>query len=118
MNIQDKIYEMYNKLDKDNYSGFDQKEKILYNICKFESEMNNGGFDQYFLNDQKDLHKTLVSDLQTIKADRTSQLGEKAIEAKESLSEEEAEEMFDELDSKFYKYEDDLSQLLADYLNN
>jgi hypothetical protein len=94
-------------------------------------EINNGGFNQYFSNSTGDtVHETIFS-LRAIGADKTAEILQKAIdqfpdkkvpkdrdertEIVEQI-EEVANEVWEELDQQFYKYEDDLNALNIEYV--
>lgn len=108
-----------------------EPQKIFYFNQNLEREINNGGFNQYFYNSSGDFaHDTIIS-LRTIGADKTADILQKAIDQfpnstvskdrakrQEVLEqiEEAANEVWEQLDQTFYKYEDDLNELNIQYI--
>jgi len=101
------------------------QKQFYYNQC-LEREINNGGFNQYFINSSGDFsHKTIQS-LIVIGANTTADILQKAIdqfpdkkvpqdrderiELVEQI-EETANEFWEKLDQKFFEYADDLNTL-------
>ena len=108
-----------------------EPQKLFNYNQDLEREVNNGGFSQYFLNSSGDnAHETVLS-LKAIGADKTADLLQKAIdqfpgktvpknrdkrtEIVEEIDET-AEEVWNNLDQKFYEYEDDLNTLNIEYV--
>jgi hypothetical protein len=115
----------------DDYSKLTEQQKLFYFNQNLEREINNGGFNQYFCNSSGDnAHETILS-LKTIGADKTADILQKAIdqfpnklvpkdrdertEIVEQI-EETANEVWDDLDQKFYEYEDDLNSLNIEFV--
>ena len=108
----------------------EEQKLFYYNQC-LEREINNGGFNQYFFNSSGDFaHKTIQS-LQTIGANKTADILQKAIdqfpnsnvpedrtERQEILEqiEETADVVWEDLDQKFFSYEDDLNTLNIEFV--
>ncbi|MBX3241317.1 MAG: DMP19 family protein [Chitinophagaceae bacterium] len=115
----------------DDYSKLTEPQKLFYFNQNLEREINNGGFNQYFCNSSGDnAHETILS-LKAIGADKTADILQKAIdqfpnkvvpkdrdERTEMVEqiEEAANEVWEGLDQKFYKYEDDLNSLNIEYV--
>lgn len=110
-----------------------ENEKLFVYIENLEREINNGGFNQYFFNLSGNHAQETVQALKKIKANKTATLLEKAIEQfpdsnvpsdrierQEIMEkvEDKADEVWDELDNSFYKYEDDIAELLLDFVKN
>lgn len=106
------------------------QKQFYYNQC-LEREINNGGFNQYFINSSGDFaHQTILS-LRTIGATTTADILQKAIdqfpdkkvpqdrderiELVEQI-EETANEIWEELDEKFFEYADDLNTLNLNFV--
>ena len=103
-----------------------EQQKQFYFNQSLEREINNGGFNQYFLNSSGNYaHKTIQS-LQTIGAHKTADILQKAIDQfpnsnvpedrrvrQEILEQvqEKADIVWEELDQIFFAYEDDLNTL-------
>ena len=108
-----------------------EPQKLFNYNQELEREVNNGGFSQFFLNSSGDnAHETVLS-LKAIGADKTADLLQKAIDQFPSKTvskdrdkrteiveeiEETAEEVWNDLDQKFYEYEDDLNTLNIEYV--
>lgn len=115
----------------DDYDKLTEPQKLFYLNQNLEREINNGGFNQYFCNSSGDnAHETILS-LKAIGADKTADILQKAIEQFPDKKvpkdrderneiveqiEEVADEVWDELDQIFYKYEDDLNTLNIEYV--
>ncbi|MDN3657231.1 DMP19 family protein [Ferruginibacter paludis] len=94
--------------------------------CRDKREINNGGFNQYFCNSSGDnAHETILS-IESIGAHKTADILQKAIDQFPNKTvpkdrderteiveqiEEVADEVWGELDEKFFEYEDDLNTL-------
>jgi Domain of unknown function (DUF4375) len=106
-------------------------ERVFVAIWSLDADVNNGGFDQYYLNSSGDHARSAPGALRTIGADRTARIVERAnaafgpdgppadraarLEALPALDDE-VQEQWDELDVEFYAYPDDLTQLLYAYV--
>ena len=115
----------------DDYSKLTEPQKLFYFNQNLEKEINNGGFNQYFCNSSGDnAHETILS-LKAIGADRTADILQKAIDQFPGKKvqkdrdernkiveqiEEVVNEVWDELDQQFYKYQDDLNTLNIEYV--
>jgi len=115
----------------DDIEKLSQPQKQFYfNQC-LEREINNGGFNQYFWNSSGNFaHETLMS-LQLTGASTTADILQQAIdqfpngivpqdwtnrqEMVEQI-EEIANEVWEELDQKFYEYADNLNTLNLDFV--
>lgn len=119
------------RLSADTLEGLTEQQKAFYLNQNLEREINNGGFNQYFSNSSGDFsHETLTS-LRTIGANKTADILQKAInqfpnskvpkdraERQNILEqvEEKAEDVWEQLDQLFYKYEDNLNDLNIEYI--
>ncbi|MFY7734889.1 MAG: DMP19 family protein [Bacteroidia bacterium] len=115
----------------DNIDRLTQPQRNFYFNQNLEREINNGGFNQYFYNSSGDFaHETIIS-LRIIGADKTADILQKAIDqfpnsrvSKDRAKRQEvleqiedaANEVWEELDQTFYKYEDDLNELNIQYI--
>ena len=115
----------------DDFSKLTDHQKQFYLNQNLEREINNGGFNQYFINSSGDnAHETILS-LKAIGANKTADILQEAInqfpdkivpkdrdERTEIVEEIEeiADEVWDDLDQKFYEYEDDLNSLNLEYI--
>ncbi len=115
----------------DDFSKLTDQQKLFYLNQNLEREINNGGFNQYFCNSSGDnAHETILS-LKAIGADKTADILQKAIDQFPNKSvpkdrderteiveqiEDTANEVWEELDEKFFEYEDDLNTLNIEYV--
>lgn len=109
------------------------QEQAIYCIWWLEGEVNNGGFHQYFLNSSGDLYAETLSALEAIGANKTKALLERAaqiafgsnpptdrdkrIDVLEIRGDGLIEEL-SPLDDVFYRYEDNIEELVNAYLSN
>lgn len=108
-----------------------EPQKYFYYNQVLEREINNGGFNQYFINSSGDFaHETLLS-LRAIGANTTADILQTAIDQfpdkkvpadrderiiiVESI-EEIANQVWEELDQKYFEYQDDLNSLNLKYV--
>ncbi len=115
----------------DDFSTLTSQQKLFYLNQNLEREINNGGFNQYFINSSgNNAHETVLS-LKAIGADKTADILQKAIDQFPNKTvpkdrnerietvvqiEEAADEVWDKLNYKFYEYEDNLNTLNMEYV--
>lgn len=112
-------------------SGLAPKERVFFLVWSLEAEVNNGGFNQFFFNSSGDHATATAEALRAIKATKTSAIIDKAIsifgaegpsrnraqrQQQLKLFSEEQQERLSELDTNFYAYPDNLSELLSKYM--
>ena len=115
----------------DNMDTLTEAQKNLYYNQNLEREVNNGGFNQYFINSSGDFAHETINSLRTIGANHTADILQSAIDqfpdkkvprdrdARIDLVgqiEETANEKWEELDQKFFEYKDDLNSLNIEYV--
>ena len=89
-------------------------------LMTYQSEINNGGHDQYFLNveNTSDLEKEISALEQVLSAELKDNL-RKAYQAylalEENEDDEDAEETLEECDDTFYEYEEEINKALEEY---
>lgn len=89
-------------------------------LMTYQSEINNGGHDQYFTNveNTSDLQKDM-SVLESLLSEKLKQNLQKAYQAYLLLEEKEddeyAEETIEQCDNVFYKNEKEINQMLKEY---
>ena len=108
-----------------------QQQKNFYYNQELEREINNGGFNQYFLNSSGNFAHQTIESLCLIKANKTAEILREAIgqfpvktvpegqsDRQEILEqiEENANEKWEDLEQKFFLYEDDLNSLNMEYI--
>lgn len=110
----------------DDIDHLNEAQKIFFFNQNLEREINNGGFNQYFWNSSGDFAHETVDSLKAIGAVKTAAILQQAIaqfpdgnvpknrdernEIEEQI-EEDANEIWNELDQQFYQYEEDLNLL-------
>ena len=108
------------------------RRRLFSAIWAVESEVNNGGFSQYFVNSSCETVPFVVEALETIGAPKTGEICTRAIQvafpaglpkdpkaisaAAEEFSDE-IEDGLSALDDKFYRYPHDLTTLLFDFVS-
>ncbi len=115
-----------------NLSKLNSSQQVVLIIENLEREINNGGFNQFYFNSSGNHAQITVEYLKKIGADKTAELVEKANSEwpnneipidrteRQSLLEEienNAEQVWEDCDQKFYKYEDDIAGLLMNFVN-
>ncbi len=110
-----------------------EAERVFYLNAKLETEVNNGGFSQFFYNTNGDFTKEIENALCTIGAHHTASIYKKSLLAlegtlpkgqhvREALCDElltdSLDKLFNECDDEFYKYVDDLQELNYQYIIN
>ena len=113
-----------------NFGKQSEVQKVFSAVWEIESQLNNGGFDQYFRNSDSDIIGFAPTALKAIGAIACSEIVESAIamisplpatkegrdDALDALSEKDAD-VLELADSDFYVYPDDLTMLLFDYVS-
>ncbi len=107
------------------------KEKTVYIVDSFQSEVHNGGFEQFLLNSSGALADELLSSLYEIGANEIAEIYKKAFAKLPSnlptdekqrdsllteLITEESSKIFDSCDQQFYKSSDNLDELLYQFI--
>ena len=114
------------------FERLDDGQRAAFCILLLEMEVNNGGFHQFFNNSTGYFVPETIMALKQIGADSTAAILEKAIviaypngfptdrsQHEEALRFDDAVfDELDEVDTAFYRYEDDLTSLVNDYLRS
>jgi len=115
----------------DDLDALTEPEKNFYYNQEFEREINNGGFSQYFFNTAGGYANNTIISLQLIGANKTASILQAAInqfpdnkipldhvdrQNAIELIADEAYKAWEELDQKFFLYEDDLNALNINYV--
>ena len=115
----------------DNFTNLTEPEKVFIYVDMLEGQVNNGGFDQFFINSSGDYTHEILAAYEIIKAHKTADLIEMAIKAFPALPvpkdtetrreimqnlDESITNVWYELDNKFYEYEENIAGLLIDYI--
>lgn len=113
----------------DNMDALNEKQRTFYITYTLEGEVNNGGFWQFFFNSSGDMANEAVSAFEKIGANKTAEICKKAVsvygdsvpqnrDERQSLLIDDVDEILNECDSAFYKYEDDLTALNYQFIIN
>lgn len=115
--------------DEQDLEGLEPAVATAVLIHALEAEVNNGGFDQFFLNSSGRFALQTVEALHAIGADHTSKLLEEAIaiaypdgypenpaDHENTTDSDDALDALGELDERFLDYEDPLTDLVNEYL--
>ena len=113
----------------DNMQVLSLPERFFYITQSLEMEVNNGGFDQFFLNSSGDFSNELVNAFLEIGAVKTAEICKKAVSIFDGKvpgdrddrddvisNNEEFEAILDECDQAFFEYEEDLDALNYAYV--
>ena len=129
--LKDEPYEKWNQfvdlLTMKDYNDLSEIQKVAYLCFWYDSEVENGGHLQYFVNHGISLLYELEAALKQLKADSQAKILTKAInvlinigipkiERVEEFVEEALEGKFDEIDSEYYDCEPTIHDLLEKYL--
>ena len=121
------------KFGKEEFALQTLPQKVFSSIWAVESEVNNGGFSQYFLNSSAETAAFVADALETIGAPSTAAICRRAIgcafpdglpptpEEISSVAAEFSEELsakLDALDTEFFAYPNDLTELLYAYVSS
>jgi hypothetical protein len=113
------------------FEDLSRSEQVFRLVWELEGQVNNGGFEQYFFNQSGDFAHAVVAALQEIGAPRTANVVSRAVAvfpvgrppedevARRALLEvlpEEALDLLSRPDEEFYRYEEDLTGLLFEYV--
>jgi hypothetical protein len=117
---------------KEDFARQSAPQKVFSAIWAVESEVNNGGFAQYFFNDSRESASFVVEALETIGAPKTAAICKRAIATAfpEGLSQaaeiirsvaaefpDEILESLEPLDQEFFAYPHNLTDLLFAYVS-
>lgn len=120
--------------DKINRLGFESlshPEKVMNSVYWLETEINNGGFDQYYFNSSGNYAIDAPIALEEIGANRTAEIVKEANSVFPGSSPprdrderarildqitEDIQEKWNELENRFFKYEDPLEVLQINYI--
>jgi len=114
------------------YKDLSPPERVFLLIWELESEVNNGGFQQYFLNSSGEHAPEVVAALKTIGAPATADLAQRALDVVAGTVKDwsdhagrqgsvarlsaQARRTLDELDREYYRCPEDLTPLLYNYV--
>ena len=119
------------KVGKEEFQKQSLPQKVFSAIWEVESEVNNGGFSQYFFNDSAESAPFVVKALTTIGAPKTADICSRAIvtafpgglpqtvEAIRSIAADFSEDILaklEPLDQEFFSYPHNLTDLLFAYV--
>jgi len=118
--------------EKDNFSNLNEFEKTFIYLDVLEDSVTNGGFIQFFFNSSGQFTHEVFQAYMAIKAENTVDILTKAIYLfpeipvpknlrirQQILMEKDTNiDLWDELDTQFYKYEDNIISLTLEYVRN
>ena len=118
--------------EKDNFSNLNEFEKTFIYLDVLEDNVTNGGFIQFFFNSSGQFTHEVFQAYMAIKAENTVDILTKAIYLfpvipvpknlrirQQILMEKNTNiDLWDELDTQFYKYEDNIISLTLAYVRN
>ena len=120
------------KFGKEDFASQSEPQKVFSALWEVESEVNNGGFSQYFLNSSAESAHFVVDALEVIGAPKTADICQRAIaaafpagllESEEAIRSvaadfsDEVLEKLEPLDQEFYSYPHNLTDLLFAYVS-
>lgn len=116
-----------NKYSETGFQELTKSEQVIFCMIELEGEVNNGGFDQFFLNSSGKYKFETLDSLRRIGASYTASLLEEAIKVVELNSPDMKKDDYDEsteiqserlneLDDKFYEYKEDLLELQLKFI--
>lgn len=104
----------------DNLQNLSHAEKTIFFIGIFESMVNSDGFYGYLNGSYGKFAKKTIEALKTIEANFTAKLLKEAIAIFENNLDSNGESIqsLDELDDKFYEYNEDLEKMQIDFIKD
>ncbi len=119
--------------DTDYLERIGPEARLVYLLWSFDGEVHNGGFDQLFFNSLGDHCLEILNGLKKVNASKSAKLLEKSLrwfpdsspstnrknrweQLEPYEDDEEYESDLDELNTEYYKYEDNLAELLHCYV--
>jgi len=119
--------------EKEHINRISTEARTVYLLWSFDSEIHNGGFDQFFFNSLGDHSSEILSNLKKLEATTSVSLLERAMEwfpdsnpssdrdkrweqLEKYEDNEEFENSLDNLDTEFYQYVDNLAKILHEYV--
>ena len=132
MDVYGEADKIRHKLKNCSFQELDEREQIILSIIELETEVNNGGFDQFYFNTSGDYAYFVPDALQRIGAFKAADIAARANDifgsnipkdrpTRQDIHQEltnEDDEPWEELDSEFYSYPDNISQLLETFLSS
>ena len=120
-NIESKISKDYDKLNE-SFLKLSNGEKAIYIIWGLESEVNNGGFDQYYFNSSGQFAEFAPDALKLVGANKFSLLVNKAniCEKQKKTSEDEVNEELEKFTNEFFELykSENLHDKQVEYIKN
>ena len=92
------------------------EQQVFSAIWALESRVNNGGFVEFFDNEDPLIVSFAVSALRAVGANNCAEIVGRAVALASSREPGQAAEELDSLDSEFYEYPDNLTELLYQYV--
>lgn len=99
-------------VDQKSETDLSDAERFILAVEAMEREVNNGGWDQFFLNTDHQFDSILVAALETIGCPNTAAIAQDAIHANEQGSE------LDDYDTRYFANSESIEDKLFDYIVN
>lgn len=96
--------------DGENMSALSDPERTFYIVQTVETEVNNGGFSQFFYNFSRVFADQMAQAFNEIGAAKTAEICVRALNGKSS------DAILEKCDDMFYEYQDDLNALNRAYI--
>lgn len=119
------IYGTYEEYES-SLSSFSHPQRLVFAVVWYESEVNNGGHDQFFTNSTGIVWKDAIEALKTIGASSRADIlrqaadrigGTPSFDREKRIDQVESYEAeFDDLDDKFYDLDDDFYDKMESYI--
>ena len=116
------VFRLYEYIQKKSYNflkleNLNEVEKNIMILNELEGEVNNGGFDQFFLNTGGKYNDSLLKALTAVNAPETAAICKKALDiiSRGLLQDQESNLLDKECDTPYYEKTENLTSLIAEY---
>lgn len=116
------VFRLYDYIQKKSYNflkleNLNEVEKNIMILNDLEGEVNNGGFDQFFLNTGGKYNDSLIKALKAVDAPETAAICKKALDiiSRGLLKDQELDLLDRECDTPYYEKSENLTSLIAEY---
>ena len=116
------VFRLYDYIQKKSYNflkleNLNEIETNIMILNDLEGEVNNGGFDQFFLNTGGKYNDSLIKALTAVNAPETAAICAKALDiiSRGLLEDQESDLLDKECDTPFYERSENLTSLIAEY---
>ena len=116
------ICRLYEYIQKKSYNfqkieNLNEVEKNIMILVDLDSDVNNGGFDQFFFNTRGEYNNSLIKALTAANAPETLEICKKALDiiSRGLLEDQVLDLLEEECDTPYYDKSEDLTSLIAEY---